>query len=199
MTVYFIRSVDDPTKLKVGASDNLPERLQALGTAFENGIELIAQCEGGVDVERAFHQILHEYWYEDEWFHFTDTVARIIEPFRSAVAGKRIWSRLRSIETLASTPIDEDKQIAYDTLQKLMGFFGALPFGLAHTKAHIDLKAINPMWSRRRVRAIWEKKARRIDHFEIRDLTAACEARAAMQSQMGGLRGLDRSRDRRGG
>lgn len=185
MTVYFIRAVDDPTKMKVVVTDNLPERLQALSASFENGIELLAQCDGGVEVERAFHQLLRDDWWEDEWFHLNAHAQGVIARFSPMVSGKRIWSRLRTVEALSVSPIDDDKQIAFDLVQRLMGAFGAIHFGVAQTKAHAELKAINPMWTRRRVRAIWEKKARRIDHFEIRDLTAACEAIAALRQQAG--------------
>lgn len=173
MTIYFIRPIADKSKVKVGHTTDLQKRLQCLSCEFDGGVELIGQCDGGVEVERAFHAIFEEYRIEGEWFRWTNAVAAVVEPFERNVSGKRIWSRIRAVEATGATAIDDDKTIARDLLQQLMSFYGAIHFGIALRKAYDELAAINPLWTSRRVRAIWERQARRIDHFEIRDLSAA--------------------------
>lgn len=183
MTVYFVCAVDRPEMVKVGYTTELPARLQHISAEFENGIELLATCDGGIETERAFHAMLAESRGEGEWFKRTERLDEIIETFKSNVSGKRIWSRLRAVAAMGTSPIDADKQIAFDLLQQLMSRFGAVHFGIAQGKAFDELHSINPLWTRRRVRAIWEKKTRRIDLFEIRDLEAALQI----------WRGFDRS------
>jgi hypothetical protein len=45
------------------------------------------------------------------------------------------------------------------------------------------LKARERRWTARRVRAIWDKEARRIDHYEIQDLTAVAVEEARIERQ----------------
>lgn len=173
MTVYFVAPVGDTTKVKIGVTSDLQTRLQSISAEFADGIELIAQCEGGVETERAFHSMLDAHRLEGEWFIRAPEVEVVISAFRQHVTGKRIWSRLRSVEKMDASPLGEDREIALGLMRQLMGKYGAIPFGVAQRRAFDDLAAINPMWTCRRVRAIWEKSAKRIDHYEIRDLTKA--------------------------
>lgn len=183
MTVYFICAVGRPEMVKIGYTTGLPARMQNISAEFEGGIELLAHCDGGPETERAFHAMLADSRVEGEWFRRSERLDEIITTFKSNVAGKRIWSRLRAVAELGTSPIDADKQIAFDLLQQLMSKFGAVHFGVAQGKAFDELHAINPLWTRRRVRAIWEKKTRRIDHFEIRDIGTVLSAWSASSDE----------------
>lgn len=172
MSVYFVRPIAEPNKVKIGTTTDLDGRLQAISTDFPAGIELIGVAEGDAHTERAFHRLLAAYWLEGEWYALTPEVAAVVEPFASGVSGKRIWGRFRVLAETGSAPLDEDKRIAFEMLKLLMDRSGAVPVAVAQQNAFNELTAINPMWSRRRVRAIWERTIRRVDHYEIRDLQA---------------------------
>lgn len=175
MTVYFIRPVGVPDQVKIGFTNDLPRRLQALGTEFANGVELLAQCDGGTDVERAFHETCKADWRHGEWFSLSPLLASLIHAHSHNVAGRRIWGRLRAVKGGDGSPVDQDRQLAKDLLHRLFDRFGLVPIALAQSRAFEILAEINPIWSRRRVRAIWEKSARRIDYFEIRDIQSAID------------------------
>lgn len=173
MTVYFVCSVGDPSMVKIGVTDHLDSRMSALGREFEAGIELLACCEGGREAEAIFHSIFRDAWIEGEWFRRSEQLQRTIANYASGVTGRRIWGRLRAVETAGACPHQRDREIVYDELHKLLGRFGVSTLGVSHRKALSVLQSINPAWTHRRVRAIWERGARRIDLFEYRDLQTA--------------------------
>jgi hypothetical protein len=176
MTVYFLKVIGDDSKVKIGYTADLYARLQAISSQFEHGIELLAICEGDVNTERAFHFMFEESRLGGEWFQRSSAIDNAISVFAPNLTGKRIWARLKPSELGKISPIDEDRELAYELLSELMGKFGAIPFGIAQTKAFEELKSLNSLWTHRRVRAIWERKARRIDHFEIKDLKSLLSA-----------------------
>lgn len=173
MTVYFLKVIGDDSKVKIGHSADLTARLQAISCQFESGVELLAICEGDVDTERAFHFMFENSRLDGEWFQRSEAIDNAISAFAPNMTGRRIWAKVRPVGTGLKSPTDQDRDLAYDLISELMGKFGAIPFGIAQTKAFEDLNALNPLWTHRRVRAIWERVARRIDHYEIKDLKAA--------------------------
>lgn len=173
MTVYFIMRVGLPDLIKIGQSDDLDRRLQQIAGGLEGGIELLAQCDGGAETERVFHTLLQADRAEGEWFVRSPKVNELIDTFKDGVRGRRIWGRLRAVDTVAISSLEEDRRLARHMLETLMGRFGAIQFGIAQEKAFALLAERNPLWTRRRVRAIWERRAHRIDHYEIRDLQGA--------------------------
>ncbi|MFA7282156.1 MAG: GIY-YIG nuclease family protein [Sterolibacterium sp.] len=185
MSVYFVQPVAERDKVKIGTTVDIDQRLQAISSDFPDGVELIGLADGDATTERAFHRILAAYWLEGEWYAFTPEVAAVLAPFADGVSGKRVWGRFRVIAESGGAPIEEDKRIAFEMLKLLMDKSGAVPIAVAQQNAFNELTAINPMWSRRRVRAIWERTIRRVDHYEIRDMQTAMDAYREMASRMG--------------
>lgn len=182
MTVYFVKPIQNDTRVKIGHTDSLEQRLSAVASEVEGGIELIALVEGGVETERAFHTLCAEAWVEGEWYRLNHVkVQSLINAFKDGVTGKRIWGRLRVVEALPISPLHEDRRQVRDELQRLVDRFGQRPVGNALTMAFDVLSSINPVWTRRRVRALWEMRAHRIDLFEYRDLL---QANALTSSEM---------------
>lgn len=189
MPVYFIQRIADTSRIKVGTTDNLDQRLTALGSEYEGGIELLAQCEGGRDTEAAFHAMLSDDWIEGEWFRRSELLDRIIAKFSSEVSGRRVWGRIQVIENMGASAIDTDRRLARDHLEKLMVRLGVTRHAIAQARCFEVLHEINPLWSRRRVRAIWEGATRRIDHYEMRDLK---RANGMTDSELFGAGSMDR-------
>lgn len=175
MTVYFITKVDDQSTVKIGTSDDVESRLLTISGQY-GAIELLAQCDGGYEVELAFHRLFSDDWSEGEWFNRSPMLDAVIAKYASGVTGKRFFGRLRVVAEMEGSPIEKDKAIARSLLKRVMDSFGAEQTGRLLMSAHRVISQINPMWSRRRVRAIWNAEVQRIDYFEIRDLEAAVAA-----------------------
>lgn len=47
----------------------------------------------------------------------------------------------------------------------------------------VVLQSRNRRWTERRVRALWNREARRVDHYEIQDLTAVAVEEARLERQ----------------
>lgn len=172
MTVYFIAQVDNPAVVKVGTTEALDIRLQSIASSYGQ-IELLAVCDGGLDVEAVFHAMFSDSWVEGEWFRRTELMDAVIAKFETGVSGRRIWGRAKVLEDIDVSPLDTDKKLAKDLLKQLMGLLGFGSTGELLNQAFQILVEVNPVWSHRRVRAIWNTEASRIDHFEIRDLNTA--------------------------
>jgi len=174
VSVYFVKPVGDDTRVKIGHTDNLEQRLNGVASEVAGGIELIAFVAGTVETEKAFHAICTDAWLEGEWYRLNHhTVQSLVQTFKDGVSGKRIWGRLRVVDVLPTSALDEDRNIARSQLKRLVDRFGQQPVGNALSMAFEILSSINPMWTRRRVRTIWESRAKRVDHYEFRDLVKA--------------------------
>lgn len=199
MTVYFVSPVERRDIIKVGVTSDLDRRLLTLGAQVEGGIELLAQLEGGQEIETFIGELLAADWVEGEWFKRSALSDRMIEVFAGGVVGRRVWGRLRAVEGEKSAAA-EDRDIARDLLKSVVARIGVLPLGKALSRAHTVLHGINPMWSRRRVQALWAREASRVDHYEIRDLEAAAALpnEAFHRPQIDGLGIVDCRVDRAG-
>lgn len=174
MTVYFVGRQDDPSIVKIGHTDELEDRMVSLSSAYEDGIELLAQCDGGRDVEFFLHQLFIDNRREGEWFEKTAALSFIIDKFKEAVTGRRLFGRRADH---SGDALKEDRRIAAELLQVLMKNLSNVGDTLAvsQERSFQILSAANAAWTRRRVRAIWERKSRRIEHFEIRNLESAVD------------------------
>lgn len=162
MAVYFLRYGET---IKIGVAEDVESRVLHISASFP-GLELVAQCDGGADVERALHRIFEPARIEGEWFKSTPFLETVIDTFESGVSGRRVFGEQ------ASRAATEDQEIARNLLLILM----EKQSGGTLTKIEAAFQVLskrNPIWTRRRVRAIWNFEAKRIDLFEVRDLTAA--------------------------
>lgn len=169
MTVYFISRTDDPSQVKIGVTVALDRRLTSIAASFENGIELLAQCPGDARTESAFHALCMEQRQEGEWFENVGPVRDLVRRFAGNVTGRRMWGRPRAVQA-ADDPIMKDREIAFGALLRLLDTYGRTMLSTAIERAFQDLHAVNPRWTRRRVRSLWERAARRIDLYELRDI-----------------------------
>lgn len=169
MTVYFACRPSAPQLVKIGHSDDVEHRMLELMSAYEDGIELLAQCEGGLGTEAGFHKIFSHVRAEGEWFAKTSLLADLIDALSGNVKGRRTFQRTKA--SGAGSRSEEDQIIASNLLMKVVALLAPeRPVGIQQETAFTALHAVNPMWSRRRVRAVWEHTARRIELYEIRDL-----------------------------
>jgi hypothetical protein len=190
VTVYFACRPSEPNLIKIGFSEDVEQRMAALMSGFDDGIELLAQCEGDQAVESGFHKLFETTRNEGEWFERSDLLNGLIEAFSGNVKGRRVFERTKA--SGAGSRAEEDQIIAANLLGEVAAFIAPdRSVGIKQEAVFGSLKSVNPMWSRRRVRAMWERSARRIELYEIRDLLSLLPTRKAMQSQMGRLRGMD--------
>lgn len=171
MTVYFVTLIDKPDRVKIGCSVDIDKRLTVLANQI-GPLELLAVVEGGDEAERAFHRVFEADWIEGEWFKRTEVLEALIAALSKNVSARRVFGRSRVEAEMELSPIEQDKAIAHALMQQIMDMFGAVTFGAAHSSTFDLLHARNPLWTRRRIRAIWNKEASRIEHFEVRDMQA---------------------------
>lgn len=80
MTVYFIRRTGDATGLiKIGHTSNLSNRLSSFRMAIPEGIEILATCDGGPEVEKRLHALAAADRVKGEWFKPSDQLMSLIE------------------------------------------------------------------------------------------------------------------------
>jgi hypothetical protein len=172
MTVYFVRRLNDASQIKIGTSNDLADRLRRLAADFGD-IVLFAQCEGGVETERLYQKAFSNLRVEGEWFRAETDLIDFIGENASSV--ELIVPR-RSDEWKRRAVSGENRDLASAaTIMKL--YFERFPptMTMADARENLftELASINPIWTRRRVRALWEGDARRVDMFEIVDLLVA--------------------------
>lgn len=78
----------------------------------------------------------------------------------------------------AEKPAMSDADLAADLLDDVIGTRGIRePVKSMLERAYSELRKRNQAWTRRRVRAVFNKEANRIDHREIEELRAVVQAR----------------------
>lgn len=173
MTVYFITRKDRQDMVKIGYSENLQVRLFAIATSFPEGIELLATVDGGREVEKAFHKAFERCRVEGEWFKRTREIDLVIRDLGiTADFTQTVFTPKTSLKESGS---ENDQDIARDLLIRIMHASPSITVSQSLANAYDLLSATNPKWTRRRVRAIWERVANRIDHFEVRNLLEVIE------------------------
>jgi len=179
MPVYFVSRIDDPSTVKIGHTDDLETRLQVIAGSFPQGIELVGLAAGGRDVEVAFHQAFHAYRVEGEWFKRTIIVESVITSLKDNIYGKRIFRRKEVHGLTGDNPIERDRIAARLLLQECMSVEKAgVSLASRQEKVFERLHQMNPLWTRRRVRGIWEGAIKRVDFYEIRDLLRVADREA---------------------
>jgi hypothetical protein len=170
MTVYFIRAIGDADRIKIGVADNLNKRLSCIATEIDGGIELLAQCPGDIQTEALLHLLFDEDRIDGEWFKPSASINRAIAALGHLAGARRFWGRLKAIESMPLSPLDEDRQIARAALDDVIATLPAMTIGRAISEVYRLLNERNPAWTRRRVRGIYAKEVARVDLFELRDL-----------------------------
>jgi hypothetical protein len=175
VTVYFVCPAGNPGMVKIGHTIDLERRLTALAGAHDGGIELLAQCEGSAETEAAFHGMFIADRVEGEWFARSPLLTSVIDKFSHQVTGRRVFGPRRPVLVDdGKSPLDVDRSIAKRLLTDLLSAERAgTSLAAAHERAFQKLYDVNGLWTRRRIRAIWDGETKRIDFYEIRDLAAA--------------------------
>lgn len=172
MKVYFARPIGGEL-IKIGFSEDVARRMRTLAISFEEGVEVLATCDGGREVEAAYHCVLANWRHEGEWFRPNECLDAIIAELSKGVAPV-VFPRRKRTEVEGESPIDADRRIAKSLLGILLSREPAgTTISMAAERAYETLVEINPLWTRRRIRSIWEAACRRIEFYEIRDLLEA--------------------------
>lgn len=169
MTVYFIHRVSDESQIKIGYTSGLADRLRRL--ASDHGdIRMFAQCEGGMETERLYHRAFVHLRIESEWFKAEPELLSFIkdnaQPVDLVVPRRVSEWKMRAVSA--------DKRDALTAAAVMRPYFDRFPATMkmrdAREVLYTELVSLNPVWTRRRLRALWEGDARRVDLFEIVDL-----------------------------
>lgn len=170
MTVYFVRRANDHSQIKIGHSSNYESRIKQLTSAFGD-LELFALVNGGPETEQIYHKAFAHLNVEGEWFRAERSLLDFIEA--TATPSSRIYAahKARWKENAADSPSAMDAVKAADILEFCMKCFASgKTVAQAHELVFSELNRVNGVWTRRRVRSIYEGTARRIDAFEMVDL-----------------------------
>lgn len=173
MTVYFITAERFGDLVKIGHTSDLNTRMAAIAHRFQCPIELLAMCEGGADVENAFHAVFAESLVENEWFSRTKILDTLINRFAGSVTGKRFWGRKKVSDNTDMRHERSDVDIVRGMMADLMANVGGTTVAESLLLSFDILNGLNPAWTLRRVRAIWNSEVNRVDLYEYRDLLEA--------------------------
>jgi hypothetical protein len=170
MTVYFVKRHGDDSQIKIGTARDVDQRVRGL-TSSLGAVELMGVMTGDASLERLLHYRFHADRVEGEWFKFSDDLKAFYElevekRFRLYEPKQASWKVAH-----AANAIQLDQAVAYGILERCLAPYSvSTGMGAALEKVYLALSERNAFWSRRRVRAIHEMKARRIDLFEVMDL-----------------------------
>jgi len=170
MTVYFIRRQGDDTEIKIGTAVMIERRLVTVAASV-GPIELIGHMRGGEAVERLIHSKFALDRVEGEWFRNSEALRDFIR-LEAPCDTKLFEPKANSWKKRAvNHSWDLDQRAAKTVMDALISEFPRdVTITSAHEKIFQRLNERNGVWSRRRVRAIHELAARRIDVFEMIDL-----------------------------
>lgn len=76
--VYFIKPVGMDGPVKIGCSKSPTGRRDTLQTWAPFPLEIIAEIEGGFDLERRFHSLFADSYLRREWFDWTPEMGGVI-------------------------------------------------------------------------------------------------------------------------
>jgi hypothetical protein len=81
--VYFIRAIGMQGPIKIGCSFSPNGRKRTLEAWSPLPLEIIAEIEGGHDIERRFHQRFLSQHKAYEWFHWSPDLQGVIDSIRA--------------------------------------------------------------------------------------------------------------------
>lgn len=76
--VYFIRPIGMESPVKVGSSVSPDGRRETLETWSPFPLEVIAEIEGGYEIERRFHALFRDTYQRREWFDWSPLIAETV-------------------------------------------------------------------------------------------------------------------------
>lgn len=76
--VYFIKPVGMDGPIKVGCSHSPDGRRKTLETWSPFALEIIAEIEGGEDIERRFHALFYDTHQRGEWFDASAKMTAVV-------------------------------------------------------------------------------------------------------------------------
>lgn len=170
MTVYFARDKLNGL-VKIGFSASPERRLQMIQSKEGRDLEVLAFIDGGREVEKMLHEQLRSSQAEYEWFNWTPEVQNAVDAARRVTIGK---SKARQ-KHMVYDETGEDMRIAYDLLQRLIGYLerGETKYSRLETHVLPKLQEINPGWTLRRLKAIQMREASAIRFWMIRNMLEA--------------------------
>lgn len=176
MAVYVVKLMgESDDQLKVGYSKDVRKRMRMLLPSFPQGLRLLAVDEGaGRGAETTFHRLCAEYSLGEEWYRPNPWIDEFIRQF--GLPEPEDFSPREKREPNPNIRNQEDAQIAKGLMVRATKLMEAHASAQEYMRRlHSKLYGMERTWTRRRVRAVWEGEARRIDHFEIRNLEALIE------------------------
>lgn len=182
MTVYFLQRNKDPDGLiKIGTSTDLETRFANIGTYTPDGFVVLGTLQGGGETEGFIHDQLASSRHSKEWFRPTREVFEVIERSKRIGHGSMPFAdpdrKGNPKSSKAAKSACEDANIAAELLIEAMGpILGRDTKGAAMERLYRKLHRHNNEWTRRRVRAIFDMEAARIDYWVIRNLTTIIRA-----------------------
>lgn len=169
MTLYFVARKDDPYMVKIGTTEDMERRMRTL--AVSGPIVLFATCYGGRVEERFFLNRFADLRIEGEWFRANEEMISFIryaaEPCHVEYGKSETRWSLRKP--------DNRRELDAFVLGKLMRMIIAtyprnVTVSMAHERIYAALSEMGDGWTRRRVRALYEQRAHRVDAYELIDL-----------------------------
>ena len=126
MTVYYLRA--DNGAIKIGYSTNADKRFSSISTASPLGLELVAQEQGGLKLERQRHERFRGDSIRGEWFYPSDGLNEHIAKLNLEYRPMPYVDR-ESVEVMRQRVNEQDKarignQLLIYDMSLLFVFFG---------------------------------------------------------------------------
>lgn len=180
MTVYFVSADELPGQIKIGHTSRVVERVSAIAQQVGK-VTLLATMPGDSSHERLIHSMFFPGRIEGEWFSATAELKEFIE-VNGAPDGRTFEPRQKGWRaTTLGERYGVDQAFACMLMARCLDKYPAsVPRMKAQEKVYLQLSERNQAWSRRRVRAIFERKALRVDLSEVVDLLVLLEIPEAL-------------------
>lgn len=167
--IYFVRKASDPRSVKIGKSADIERRMKSIAVA--GPIILFAKCEGDSVEERYFLKKFAHLRTEGEWFAADDAMLRYISENAEACYVEYGKSEVRWSFKKPDNRRELDGLVAHLLIKRVINEYPrSVTVAKAHEDIYLALSKIGEGWTRRRVRALYEQTAHRVDLFEIIDL-----------------------------
>jgi hypothetical protein len=175
MTVYFIAAESLPGQIKIGHTSRVVERSSTIAQQVGK-LTLLATMPGDASHERLIHSMFFSARQEGEWFSSTPDLRAFIDT-NGTPDGRTFEPRQKGWRaTSLGERYGVDQAFACMLMARCLDKYPAsVPRMKAQEKVYLQLSERNQAWSRRRVRAIFERKGLRVDLSEIVDMLVLLE------------------------
>ena len=169
MSIYFVARQDDPRLVKIGLTKDMVRRMQVISSSAP--IVLFATCDGDTVEERYFQKRFSHLRVEGEWFRADDAMMKFIKENASPCHVEYGKSETKWTIRKPDGRRHHDGLVAATLMKMVVASYPRnVTLARAQEDIYLALSRLGDGWTRRRVRALYDQAALRVDVYELVDL-----------------------------